>query len=110
MGLQCAAGQPTLVLPCRLASTRNSTELSGKAARSVCAIIEADAEALWEANSAHGVVSIDLEAPEHYCSPIFWQACVSLPLLYIHDLRAACSCMPLQTGSETLPCIFAAFI
>ena len=58
---------------CRLARPLPSTELSGKAARLVCAIIEADAEALREANSAQEGISIDLESPEHYCSPVFWE-------------------------------------
>jgi len=61
---------------CRLASTPSSAELSGKAAHVVCAIIEADAEALQEANCAQEVISIDLESPEHYCSPVFWKVAV----------------------------------
>ena len=61
-------------LRCRLASTPDSTELSMKAARSLCAILEADAEALQEAKGAQEVISINLETPEHYCSPALWKA------------------------------------
>ena len=73
--LGCPKPNKNSISLCRLASTPNSAELSGKAAQVVCAIIEADAEALQEANCAQEVISIDLEAPEHYCSPVFWKVC-----------------------------------
>lgn len=58
---------------CRLASRLSSTDLAAKAAGVCSAIVEADAEVLQEANCPQEVLSIDLSAPEHYCSPIFWK-------------------------------------
>ena len=38
-------------------------------------LVEADAEALFEANQVREVISIDLADSEHYCSPALWKAC-----------------------------------
>lgn len=89
-------------LRCRLASVPSSTEASTKAARSVCAILEADAEALREANGFQEIVSINLESPEHYCSPAFWKArihcCLTNSLLTIIDSLKAGSQVPPRGG------------
>ena len=65
-------------LLCRLASAQCSTEVAVKAGALICAIVEADAEALAEANSAQEVISIDLDAPAHFCCPVLWKACSSV--------------------------------
>lgn len=70
-------------LPCRLASAQCSTEVAVKAGALTCAIVEADAEALAEANSAQEVISIDLDTPAHFCCPVLWKACSSV----LHDVH-----------------------
>lgn len=62
--------------PCRLASSQSSSSLAVKAASVLSGLVEADAEALFEANQVQEVISIDLAHPEHYCSPALWKACV----------------------------------
>ena len=61
---------------CRLASSQSSSSLAVKAASVLSGLVEADAEALFEANQVQEVISIDLAHSEHYCSPALWKACV----------------------------------
>ena len=63
-------------VPCRLASSQSSSSLAVKAASVLSGLVEADAEALFEANQVQEVISIDLADSEHYCSPALWKACV----------------------------------
>ena len=62
--------------PCRLASSQSSSSLAVQAANVLSGLVEADAEALLEANQVQEVISIDLADSEHYCSPALWKACV----------------------------------
>ena len=76
----CCTRTSNKTMYCRLtASATSSTALSDQADNAVCAILEADAEALQEANASQEVVSIDLDSSAHYCSPVFWKA--RIPLL-----------------------------
>ena len=68
-------GRFNRLLHCRLASAPSSAESTASA---VCAILEADAEALQEANGGQEIISINLVSAEHYCSPVLWKACTSL--------------------------------